>query len=615
MGSPEGSHRISVIHTRPSVICNPNICEDRAEDDASNMFEVNNRSEQYEQKSKYARLTNHIDGYDTPEIDRVPNSTKYNFPRYYPSPVNPYNTSQNNLEWNPNNRGSYLTSDQSLAFLGERSRELPATFSPHNHKNTIPSRKAVLNSSPYASPHKGSGENQDKSGTCENQYDCSTTARLRTVSECSNSSNSTNENRFTSTGSPKSIKLECPPDIKDKVGNKPVSNCHVCGDLAIAHMHYGGVCCYSCKAFFRRATQTGKDAVYKCKNEKDCPVTYTNRRACQYCRFHKCLAIGMKPNWVLSDEQCSIRFRKVRKDKSVNKKASEMQREGTNSVEKETVVKEEHPTIDHGLVMPFTNEEAKSIEFMVESYTLSKETFVFSDENDVLWNKLFNEAQAEQKKHDYTTFDLGSLIMTVIKKNIFFVKTNEKFNSLYESDKMTLLQKNMSEMCHLRGAIRFDTKSKNFVWYFSKKDQLQMTFEKGSNSASGPGTPNERCLKNALIGRQDMSKFYKDTTSKQIFGIVNNLCEIGLPMEVFLIMINIVLFASDNVVIENRKEVENNQIYYMLMLHRYLNELFGKDCARLKLSQIMGVLVELRELCERSKEEELQRIKMKSVSE
>ena len=43
--------------------------------------------------------------------------------------------------------------------------------------------------------------------------------------------------------------------------------------------------------------------------------------------------------------------------------------------------------------------------------------------------------------------------------------------------------------------------------------------------------------------------------------------------------------------------------------------MFGKDCARLKLSKIMGVLVELRELCERSKEEELQRIKMKNVTE
>ena len=33
-------------------------------------------------------------------------------------------------------------------------------------------------------------------------------------------------------------------------------------------------------------------------------------------------------------------------------------------------------------------------------------------------------------KHNYSTFDLGSLIITVIKKNIFFVKMNEKFNEL-----------------------------------------------------------------------------------------------------------------------------------------------------------------------------------------
>ena len=184
--------------------------------------------------------------------------------------------------------------------------------------------------------------------------------------------------------------------------------------------------------------------------------------------------------------------------------------------------------------MSFTNEETKSIEFMVESYKLSKETFVFSEENDVLWNKLFNKAQAKRRKHEYTTLDLGSLIMTVIKKNIFFVKTNDKFDKLFENDKM-------SEMCHLRGALRFDTKSKIFVWYFSKKDQLQMSFEKGSSSSSSskgsasPGTSNDRSLWNTLIGRQDMSKFYKDTTSQQIFGIVNKLCEIGERQHFFLV--------------------------------------------------------------------------------
>ena len=66
--------------------------------------------------------------------------------------------------------------------------------------------------------------------------------------------------------------------------SQPLDHCHVCGDVAVAHMHYGGVCCYSCKAFFRRATQTGKDKKYKCKAKKDCVVTHTNRRACQFCR-------------------------------------------------------------------------------------------------------------------------------------------------------------------------------------------------------------------------------------------------------------------------------------------------------------------------------------------
>ena len=81
-----------------------------------------------------------------------------------------------------------------------------------------------------------------------------------------------------------SPKSENSLDAKEMKGQKPKSNCHVCGDRAVAHMHYGGVCCYSCKAFFRRATQTGKDKKYSCKKERRCLVTHSNRRACQYCR-------------------------------------------------------------------------------------------------------------------------------------------------------------------------------------------------------------------------------------------------------------------------------------------------------------------------------------------
>ena len=53
---------------------------------------------------------------------------------------------------------------------------------------------------------------------------------------------------------------DSPPDVPDMTGQstKSMIDCPVCGDIAVAHFHYGGMCCYSCKAFFRRVVNTNK---------------------------------------------------------------------------------------------------------------------------------------------------------------------------------------------------------------------------------------------------------------------------------------------------------------------------------------------------------------------
>ena len=48
------------------------------------------------------------------------------------------------------------------------------------------------------------------------------------------------------------------PNIKCLVVGRARISCPVCGDTAVAHFHYGGMCCYSCKAFFRRVVNTYK---------------------------------------------------------------------------------------------------------------------------------------------------------------------------------------------------------------------------------------------------------------------------------------------------------------------------------------------------------------------
>lgn len=86
---------------------------------------------------------------------------------------------------------------------------------------------------------------------------------------------------------------------------------HVCNSIAFfkighAHMynvyyspydfpigkHYGVYSCEGCKGFFKRTVR--KDLSYTCRDNKDCMVDKRQRNRCQYCRYQKCLAMGMK---------------------------------------------------------------------------------------------------------------------------------------------------------------------------------------------------------------------------------------------------------------------------------------------------------------------------------
>ncbi|TRY80570.1 hypothetical protein TCAL_16754 [Tigriopus californicus] len=85
--------------------------------------------------------------------------------------------------------------------------------------------------------------------------------------------------------------------------------------------HYGGVSCYSCRAFFRRAHQGTKEPSFKCKRNNQCDITEKTRRKCQKCRYELCLNAGMDPSLVLDDDQKKVRFRNyLRKKKNNNVK-------------------------------------------------------------------------------------------------------------------------------------------------------------------------------------------------------------------------------------------------------------------------------------------------------
>ncbi|XP_037353910.1 nuclear receptor subfamily 5 group A member 2 isoform X1 [Talpa occidentalis] len=74
--------------------------------------------------------------------------------------------------------------------------------------------------------------------------------------------------------------------------------CPVCGDK-VSGYHYGLLTCESCKGFFKRTVQNNKR--YTCIENQNCQIDKTQRKRCPYCRFQKCLSVGMKLEAVRAD--------------------------------------------------------------------------------------------------------------------------------------------------------------------------------------------------------------------------------------------------------------------------------------------------------------------------
>ncbi len=67
--------------------------------------------------------------------------------------------------------------------------------------------------------------------------------------------------------------------------------CLICGDRGSGY-HYSVFSCEGCKGFFKRTVQ--KNLNYACKEHQSCVVNKYTRNNCQYCRYQKCLSVGMK---------------------------------------------------------------------------------------------------------------------------------------------------------------------------------------------------------------------------------------------------------------------------------------------------------------------------------
>ncbi|XP_048469473.1 retinoic acid receptor RXR-alpha-A isoform X1 [Rhincodon typus] len=105
--------------------------------------------------------------------------------------------------------------------------------------------------------------------------------------------------------------------------------CAICGDRS-SGKHYGVYSCEGCKGFFKRTVR--KDLTYTCRDNKDCIIDKRQRNRCQYCRYQKCLAMGMKREGMDAD------FRAVQEERQRGKDRNENEVESTSSANEDMPV-------------------------------------------------------------------------------------------------------------------------------------------------------------------------------------------------------------------------------------------------------------------------------------
>ena len=105
----------------------------------------------------------------------------------------------------------------------------------------------------------------------------------------------------------------CPTSQKQKSfpkrSQKLIGICYVCGDKSSSHSHYGSKVCFSCRAFFRRLVRKGKMPDKSSCNKLSiegigqCPIIGITRQLCRFCRYQKCISVGMDANLVMSKDE------------------------------------------------------------------------------------------------------------------------------------------------------------------------------------------------------------------------------------------------------------------------------------------------------------------------
>ncbi|XP_038605541.1 peroxisome proliferator-activated receptor delta isoform X2 [Tachyglossus aculeatus] len=203
--------------------------------------------------------------------------------------------------------------------------------------------------------------------------------------------------------------------------------CRVCGDRA-SGFHYGVHACEGCKGFFRRTIRM-KLEYERC--ERSCKIQKKNRNKCQYCRFQKCLSLGMSHNAIRFGRMPEAEKRRLVAGLS----ASEGARQHPQGADLKAFSKHMYGAYLRNFNM--TKKKARGI--------LTGKASSTPAEKGLVWKQLVNGLPPYKEISVHVFYRCQCTTVETVRELTEFAKSIPGFASLYLNDQVTLLKYGVHE--------------------------------------------------------------------------------------------------------------------------------------------------------------------------
>ena len=392
--------------------------------------------------------------------------------------------------------------------------------------------------------------------------------------------------------------------VKQSVSAKKFTfYCQICRDRAPEHIHYGSVSCFSCRAFFRRSVP--KSHQYVCAGNKQCPISVTTRKNCQYCRYQTCLKAGMRPTWVLTERE--------KKERMENKKRSEEARRNSEN-QKIGNIETRAPTKTAPiLTIPrFSVEDDHRLNELLLAEESTAHTEVLGKQVALAIRKCTKSSLHEldvQTLPKWATLEFFRVQYSRVAKFATFI---DEFSALTPQAQRLLLRYNMEAVTSIRLAIYFKPATYTPNNGTALLDGETLSFdsqlrEMGLDGAMTIG-PNFCASQTAPLTIEQIFTadwaldvehltFYHKTMNK-----LNDLLGTDTKLAIIFQMVN--LFnptkASSELDSAQRKTIESIQVRWAVLMQGYIGRKFGPSVTCRMLPKLMSIIHDLRLLSERN---------------